>query len=436
MLRIFQEAPEFDEFSKFDTETGMLETIPLEEFRAFLPDNYADLIDFNEPIQRIEGKGATIFTGELPETHVRFPRRIYFQITRNCNLKCDYCFIESKKGDTDVPTSAIFDVAEFMGENGLMEVRLTGGEPTIHPDFLDIMHKFNEEQVYVSVATNGMMSRRIIDALCEELNLWLLCSVDGNKETHNRYRPGTFDKIISNLRHIKERNPSSRIRLTTVLTKENKDQMYDLGEICKSVDAESITVIPLRPQVRNPSMLNDMVTAGEFKQVIEDLIEAKDKIGFNFTTTIETDYKEKFFSDPVFRKKSSCAAGREGTNLDYDAKNNQFLVYGCSYSPASDLNAAPELRKPFLAGAFPLDNIPMFLNIWRDESAWTLFRDLSIKSEDCRECEYLANHQCVGSCPIQNVDYDSLSVDGKVLEQLREQITHTGEWYCYKEVIG
>ncbi len=431
MIKLYQEHPEFDQFAQFDTETGRLVTITEEAFKSFLPEDLHE----TTPLQRIQTRDATIFTGETPETHTRFPRRIYFQITRNCNLHCDYCFIKAEKGAPDVPTPAIMDIAEFMGQNGLMEVRLTGGEPTTHPDFLDVMHKFKDEGVYVSLATNGVWNRKTLDALCEETYLWVVCSVDGNRETHNKYRPGTFDKIIANLRKLKERNPSARLRLTTVLTKENKDQMMDLGEICAYVGAESITVIPLRPQVRYPEVTADMVKADEFRTVIEDLIKAKDKFNIMFTTTIETDYKDKIYKDPIVRKRSSCAAGREATNLDYDAKKGEFVVYGCSYSPASDLTAIPALRAPFLAGTFTPQNTNSFLDIWRNEEAWKIYRDLSIRSPSCKGCDYLSKHQCTGSCPIQNVDYSTIDVGKDVLVQLKDQISRTGEWYCYKNVV-
>lgn len=436
MLKLYKEHPEFDEFTKFDTETGKLDALTEEEFDSFLPQDFQEKAGAQEPIQRIETEDATIFTGETPETHTRFPRRIYFQITRYCNLECPTCFIKAGKDGAHIPTDAVMDVAEFMGQNGLIEARLTGGEPTLHPDFFDILHKFQERGVYVSVATNGVMSQRTLDALCEESNLWVICSIDGNKETHNRYRPDTFDRIVSNLRYLKSRNPATRLRLTTVLTRENKGQMYELGELTKSLGAESITVIPLRPQVRDPKIKYDMVTAEEFREVIEDLVKAKEALGIRVTTTIETDYKKQIYADPVFRKRSSCAAGREGTNLDYDAEKKEFVVYGCSYSPAVDLRADPRIRKPFLAGTFPIHDVSRFLDIWRDDSAWTIFRDPSLKSDDCMGCEYLARHQCVGSCPIQNLDYSSLSVGKDLLAQLRGQIQHTSEWYCYKKIVG
>ncbi len=433
MLKLYEEHPEFDQFTQFDTETGRLATITAEEFNRSLPAQME--LREDSPSQKIQANGKTIFRGEISETHVRFPRRIYFQITRNCNLHCDYCFIKAERGSAAVPTALVMEFAELMGQYGLMEVRLTGGEPTTHPDFFKIMHKFKAEGVYVSVATNGTWNKKTLAALCEEPYLWVICSVDGNRETHNKYRPGTFDRIIDNLKQLKQRNPSARIRLTTVLTKENKKQMYELGEIGASVGAESITVIPLRPQVRNPNIKAEMVQAAEFGQVIQNLIKAKEKFGIPFTTTIETDYKDEIYRDPIVRKRSSCAAGREGTNLDYDAAKREFIVYACSYSPASDLSAHPALRAPFLAGTFPAENTGAFLDIWRNEEVWKIYRDLSIRSQSCQTCTYLARHQCTGSCPIQNINYTSIDVGQDVLAQVREQIIHTGEWYCYQNVL-
>jgi len=314
----------------------------------------------------------------------------------------------------------------------LMEVRLTGGEPTIHIDFTEIMHKFKQEGVYVSVATNGLWSKRVRDSLFEEEHLWVICSVDGPKDIHEKYRPGTFDKIISNLRALKDKNPSSRIRLNTVLTRENMNHIYDLGAVCQAVDAESITVIPLRPQVRDPNIVNRMVKGYEFEGVIKDLIRATEDFGIKFTTTMETDYKEKIYSDPIVRKRSSCAAGREATNLDYNPTTEEFQVYACSYSPASDLQALQAIRDPFLAGNFHRKEVSNFLDIWRDEAAWQLYRDLSIMSERCQKCEYLARHQCTGSCHIQNVDISKIDASKNVQDQLARLIRGTSEWYCYQ----
>lgn len=434
MLKLFHEHPEFNEYSSFDTTTGRMTLLNAKEFHDLLPGPLPE--ENGAYVQRASWPGVEVFSGEKPSTHTRFPRRIYFQITRNCNLECPACFIKAHHGGAHVPVEAVMQMAEFMARHGLVEVRLTGGEPTLHPNFIEIFNAFQAAGIYVSVGTNGVMNRRTLEALAEASGYWLICSLDGDKTTHNSYRGDTYDTIIGNLRFLRDRNPSLRIRLTTVLTKQNMGQMWHLGEVCRDIGAESITIIPLRPQVRDPAIKSLMVTAGEFRKVIETMVEIRAAMGVRFTTTIETDYKEQIERDPVFTKRSSCAAGREGTNLDYDEATKTFQVYGCSYSPASDLVASPEIRQPFLAGTFGLNDPDKFLAIWRDELRWTLFRDLTLKSADCRECRYLQHHLCTGSCPIQNVDYDSLQLGNDVMEQLREQISGTAEWYCYHQVTG
>lgn len=435
MIRIYREHPEFGQYTRFDTTVGRLEDITQMEFEAVLSAGQVEPTTGGDPIVRVETGEAAVFTGETPATHTRFPRRIYFQITRNCNLTCPYCFLSSGPGKPHVPLAAVKDVAAFTGRCGLTEVRLTGGEPTTHPDFFEIVDAFQANNVYVSVATNGVLSERVLEGLAARENLWLICSIDGDRETHNRYRPGTYDTIVGNLRRLRSRRASLRLRLTTVLTTANMNQVRKLGELTQSLGAESITIIPLRPQTRDLAASAEMVTAGQFRKVIEDMVAVMDETGVRMTTTLATDMEDYIHKDPIVRKRSSCAAGREAANLDYDARTGRFLVYGCSYSPAGDLDAEPEMRRPFLAGEFPADGVSDFLDIWRDERAWAIYRDPAFKWSQCHDCEYFKSHRCVGSCPIQNVDYSALNLDGDVLDQLKHQFVRTGEWYCYAKIF-
>lgn len=432
MLKFFYENSEFDAYSQFDTETGLLIPITQKKFESFVPKHY--LLE-NQHIQSIQKANKIIFYGKSLPNSTRFPRRIYFQITRKCNLKCPYCFIKADPDQTHVPFHAIQKIASLMSENGLMEVRLTGGEPTLHPQFWEIVDLFRSHHIYISISTNGLWSPSVLERMCQLQNVWIICSIDGGKEIHNQYRPNSFDQIIKNLKTLKSKNPKIRLRLTTTLTNQNQFDLWELGRICKSLDAESITLIPLRPQVRDESIKSNMLTGAEFKRVIEELIKIKQELGVLFTTTLETEFKKAIHPDPVFRKRFSCAAGREGTNLDYDPIKKEFLVYGCSYSPAVDLQAPLEIRKPFLAGTFPENKVDHFISIWQDDENWKIYRDLSIKYKECKICSYYINHTCTGSCPIQNINYNQIKVEDDILAQLKNQLEHTAEWYCYKKIL-
>jgi radical SAM protein with 4Fe4S-binding SPASM domain len=414
--RVYHEHPAFDEFTRFDPERGVLTTIDQTEFWGT--------------------SSATRFEGALSPTHTRFPRRVYFQITRHCGLGCRYCFIRAGSGQPHAPTEAVLRMARFLGSQGLMEIRLTGGEPTTHPDFLAIFDAFRDSEVYVSVATNGVLARNLLDALAERRHLWLICSLDGGRDAHERSRPGTFDRICANLTYLKEKSPDTRLRLTAVLTRHNLDQIEELGRLAHRFDAESVTIIPLRPELRDRSILEEMPSASEFLQVLREIARVSNLLGVRMTTTIETEFASVIHRDPVVRKWRGCAAGREATNLDYDAQRGVFLVYGCAYSPAADLAAVPAIRTPFLAGELSPHEPDGLLELWQDERAWAVFRDEAFKSKECRDCHYREANQCVGSCPIQNVDWPGIQGQQDVVAELQRQLSMTGEWYCYKHLLG
>lgn len=373
------------------------------------------------------------FSGDKVATRTNFPRRVYLQITRRCNLECDYCYIKANNRGHHLDTDLVFNLADYLGNRGLMEVRLTGGEPTLHPSFIPIIERFRKNHVYVSIATNGMWTSTIKEFLEQQCHIWLIVSIDGAEETHNRYRKNTYATIVRNLKELKNKNPAVRLRINTVLGKYNKSDLAHLACLVKELGAESITLIPLRPQVRNAKAREQMLTATEFKDAIMEMVELRRVLGIRFTTTIETEFKDEIMPDKIFAKRSSCAAGREGTNLDFDAKRQKLIVYACSYCPASDPYADPRIRGPFVAGEFGYDDVTEFGQIWDADSRWVFFRDLNLKSFKCKSCTELGT-RCTGSCPIQNYDFESVSLSGHVQRQLMDQMQRNTDWYCYKDL--
>lgn len=417
MKRLFKEKKEFGEYNVYDTDNGILTSISMEEFNR--------LKTMIAPTD--------VFIGDS-ETHTVFPRRIYFQITRRCNLLCPYCFIKANQFEKDLPEDVIMSIIPYLAKNGLMEVRLTGGEPTLLKYFQKVVDNFRNNNVYVSVATNGLWSKEVLEYFCSKPDLWLIISIDGDRETHNKSRENSYDKIKNNLIKLRAKNKNIRVRLNTVLTKDNLNTLESVFSLANQIKAESITFIPLRPQVRDSSIHKLMLNAAEFKSAIEKMIFLKNKYNVNFTTTIETIYKQQIMPDKIFIKKSSCAAGREGTNLDYDYNKNEFIMYGCSYSPACDFEMDEKIRMPFVAGSFPFNKIKHFGDIWQNDECWKLYRNLNYKSSECNDCQYYRTC-CTGSCPIQNIDFSMLDLKRDATQQLFEQMQKNSEWYCYKNYM-
>ena len=80
-------------------------------------------------------------------------------ITDVCNFKCTYCLPDGYKGEADgfLGVDEIRRLIECFAELGTRKVRLTGGEPTLRKDFLDIARVVSQTPGIQTVAmtTNG-----------------------------------------------------------------------------------------------------------------------------------------------------------------------------------------------------------------------------------------------------------------------------------------
>jgi len=99
------------------------------------------------------------------------PYLVALNLTKRCNLKCDHCYLDAttKKGggDDELTTEECFRLIDQIAEvnRGSLLV-ITGGEPLVRPDILDIARHAVKQQFMVVFGTNGML---IDDAIAKEL---------------------------------------------------------------------------------------------------------------------------------------------------------------------------------------------------------------------------------------------------------------------------
>jgi len=82
-------------------------------------------------------------------------------ISAVCNQNCAYCFTSDHLGRGSngdfMPVSRFEDCLAFLTRSNLGEVRLLGGEPTLHPQFADLVGRARMAGKEVTVFTNGLM---------------------------------------------------------------------------------------------------------------------------------------------------------------------------------------------------------------------------------------------------------------------------------------
>lgn len=86
-------------------------------------------------------------------------KSIYLAIIDKCNYKCKYCPCNSKKIKTNaIPVSKIIKYIEAIKDDDEKNrIVLSGGEPTIHPEFFELLKYFQDKGYYVTLLTNGSM---------------------------------------------------------------------------------------------------------------------------------------------------------------------------------------------------------------------------------------------------------------------------------------
>lgn len=115
--------------------------------------------------------------GRLVDTHGRVHRDLRISLTDHCNLRCTYCM--PAEGVEWLPRETLLTPAELMrivrvGVGlGLTEVRLTGGEPLLRPDVVEIVARIaalttpDGGRPEVSITTNGIGLARLAEPLAD-----------------------------------------------------------------------------------------------------------------------------------------------------------------------------------------------------------------------------------------------------------------------------
>lgn len=73
----------------------------------------------------------------------RIPLGGSFELTFRCNLRCVHCYCNLKPNDQDeiekeLATEEVFNILDQVAEAGCLWLLITGGEPLLRPDFLEV----------------------------------------------------------------------------------------------------------------------------------------------------------------------------------------------------------------------------------------------------------------------------------------------------------
>ncbi|TNN52042.1 Molybdenum cofactor biosynthesis protein 1 [Liparis tanakae] len=133
--------------------------------------NFASSLTARDRRERLGEDSILPFSAFLTDTFGRRHSYLRISLTEKCNLRCQYCMPDEGVKLTPrselLTTAEVLTLARLFVREGVEKIRLTGGEPLIKPDVLDVIKELRklEGLKTIAVTTNGMNLARLLPKL-------------------------------------------------------------------------------------------------------------------------------------------------------------------------------------------------------------------------------------------------------------------------------
>jgi SynChlorMet cassette radical SAM/SPASM protein ScmF len=200
----------------------------------------------------------------------------YLYLTEGCNLACRHCWISPSfvKGSPDAGCLSLDLLKLAVSEAkplGLNHAKLTGGEPTLHPQFREIVDFLTSESISLNMETNGtLIDLPLARYLKNNTTLrFISVSIDScHPEIHDRFRgvPGSHEKAVSGIRNLVEAGYRPQIIMSPF--RGNQHEIPDFIEFAANLGADSIKFNPVNSSGRG-KVMHERGEALEFDEVLD-----------------------------------------------------------------------------------------------------------------------------------------------------------------------
>jgi len=150
-----------------------------------------------------------LFVGNAKRTRFsqrnKLPAPWFFVVspTMRCNLKCVGCYAAQYLKDNDLPYETLDRICRDAKTMGIYMITVSGGEPFIRQDLLELFRKHND--IYFQVFTNGtLIDKELAGQLVKLGNVAPVVAIEGfEAETEQRRGKGTFDRVVTAMDNLK-----------------------------------------------------------------------------------------------------------------------------------------------------------------------------------------------------------------------------------------
>lgn len=294
--------------------------------------------------------------------------------TYNCNLHCPYCEASAgKAAENELTTFEVEHLIDGLVNMGVKRLLISGGEPLLRPDLIEIMEYASQRHLKLGLVTNGFLVEDRWNELQQFKYFLYFTSIDGIPEYSTRMRGNkeAFERAMKGLELFDRLRVPIRM-VNTVVHPGNINQLGSLLEILENSPANCWRLSPIA-QVGRAINKSEYSLTGEQLRYLADFIRTHQsvmKIEFGESHA----YLGCFEGHPV-GKPFFCGAGLTRCSIMPDGE-----VMGCHQGYDISLSEGNIRDKPFS-------------QIWKE--GFARFRRYEFPVL-CRSCAHLS--QCQGGC--------------------------------------
>jgi len=313
------------------------------------------------------------------------PKAVIWECTLSCNMACVHCGSADQNVALDeLSTGDISDILLDLAHLGVRRFLVTGGEPLMRADLIEILEKAKAYGLETGLSTNGFgINEENIDRIVRAADS-VQVSVDGINRTHDMIRGmnGAFSGAMNAL-HLLKTHGCRQACMTSIISPRNIGELDELYLTAKAgADIWRVgTVMPIGRASDNDSLF---LSDGQLRSLLDFLSE---KIPDRFPVIIGENlgylgdsYDRKIYRDDFF----FCGIGILSCCIGVDGR-----VRGCPELPPIKENITGDLRKERFEDIWMRGFLP-----YREERG-------SHVAPGCRDCTDL--EACRGGCCVMQI---------------------------------
>ncbi len=308
------------------------------------------------------------------------PYLVALNLTKRCNLKCAHCYLDattkSAGGDDELTTDECVRLIDQIAEvnKGCLLV-ITGGEPLVRPDILDIARYAVKLGFMVVFGTNGMLiDDRMATQLVEIGVMGVGISIDSlDPQKHNAFRgvPGAWEAAVAGIEASKRNGLQFQVHFSAQPM--NYQELPAVVEWAHGLGARVLNVFFMVCTGRGEELTD--ITPAQYEEVLGFLVKCQDDYqGMLIRARCAPHFKrlayEKDPNSPITKATGYMGGGcLAGTNYARVTPNGE--VTPCPYMPLSAGNVREK----------------SFVDLWEKSDIFNSFRYPQLKGK-CGDCEY------------------------------------------------